>query len=88
VYWPRNTEYEIFNTGGTNTRWGRFLVVNHRTVFESAVVAPREVRRERERKGRCSIGKAQTGTGPPPSWPSSGLTCFELANNHHWRGVS
>jgi hypothetical protein len=85
IYYPRNTEYEIFLVNGKAHTLGAFFVLNHRTPLDEGVppVGPIGERGHRE-GGLIELDKH--------NWPWSmclipilKVDLFELANNHVWR---
>ena len=84
VYYPRNTEYEIFTTAKRPHTLGALLAVNHKTVFDlSALPIGRIAERAHEEGALLDLEKH--------NWPWSIALVplvrpdlFELANNHHW----
>jgi hypothetical protein len=85
VYWPRNTEYEIFNTGGTNHTLGALLVVNHRTVFDLPSLPLREVAARARKEGALLDLEKHNWNWSAALVAIVRPDLFELANNHHWR---
>ncbi len=84
VYYPRNTEYEIFTTAKRAHTLGALLAVNHQTVFDlSALPISRVAERAHAEGALLDLEKH--------NWPWSMALVplvrpdlFELANNHHW----
>jgi hypothetical protein len=85
VYWPRNTEYELFRVNAKTHTLGAFFLLNHREVPDLGVPPVRP-----------PVGKARAEGAlvelDKHNWPWSmmlvpvlGVDLFELANNHHWR---
>lgn len=85
VWYPRNTEYEIFRTGDRPHTLGAVVLIGHRDRFDVPVFPLREVaRRARAEGGLIDLEKH--------NWPWSiamvpylPVDLFELANNHHWQ---
>jgi hypothetical protein len=85
VYYPMNTEYEIFTVDRKPHMLGAVFVLNHRTPFVDGVppVGP-VARRARSEGGLLELDKH--------NWPWSmaivpvlNVDLYELANNHCWR---
>ncbi len=84
VFYPRNTEYEIFTTAKRAHTLGAVLAVNHKTVFDvSALPVSRIAERAHAEGALLDLEKH--------NWPWSMALVplvrpdlFELANNHHW----
>ena len=85
VFWPINTEYEIFTVNRKPHTLGAFFVLNHRTVFERGVPPVRPIAEQaRKEGGLIEMDKH--------NWPWSMMLVpvikpdlYELANNHVWR---
>jgi hypothetical protein len=85
VFYPRNTEYEIFTVAKKPHMLGAFFVLNHQSIFEEGVppVGPVAQRARRE-GGLLEMDKH--------NWPWSMMLVpvvrpdlYELSNNHIWR---
>jgi len=85
VYWPLNTEYEIFTVNGVRHTLGAVFAINHRRPFERGVPPVTHVaEKTHEEGGLLELDKH--------NWPWSmaivpvmGVDLFELSNNHIWR---
>ena len=85
VIWPRNTEYEIFTTGGRQHTLGALFLLNHRSVFTNGAPPWGPVAARAKAEGALlDMDKLD--------WPCSlllppvtGAQLYELANNHMWR---
>ncbi|HRI16849.1 MAG TPA: CehA/McbA family metallohydrolase [Verrucomicrobiota bacterium] len=84
VWYPRNTEYEIFRTGNVDHTLGALLILNHKTRFETPVF-PLSVLAQKARAEGALVDLEKH------NWPWSMALVpvikpdlFELANNHHW----
>jgi len=85
VYYPLNSEYEIFTTGGTNHTSGAFMIAHHKQPFDVPVFPlKRVVALARSQGALIDLEKH--------NWPWSVVIVpivkpdlFELANNHLWR---
>ncbi len=85
VYYPRNTEYEIFSIDGKRHTLGAVFVLNHKSVFQRGVppVTPIAMK-ARQEKALLELDKH--------NWPWSmmlvpimNVDLYELSNNHIWR---
>jgi hypothetical protein len=85
VYYPRNTEYELFTVNKKSHTLGAFFALNHRTVFEVGAPPVRGIAERIHREGGLiELDKH--------NWPWSMMLIpvmqpdlYELANNHVWR---
>lgn len=84
VFYPRNTEYEIFRVGKKSHTLGALFILNHKTLFEEGLPPVRPVvKRAREEGALLELDKH--------NWPWSmmlapvfNVDLYELANNHMW----
>ena len=85
VFWPRNTEYEIFSVGTNRHTLGAVFVLGHTNVFTNGVPNLRPVAERAKAEGALlDLDKHD--------WPWAmalpavmGVQLYELANNHVWR---
>ncbi len=85
VYYPLNTEYEIFRTAGQAHTLGAVFVLNHQQPLRHPVPTVRGVAQESRQQGALlDLDKH--------SWPWSlmivpimNVDLFELSNNHLWQ---
>lgn len=84
AWYPRNTEYEIFNTGNKPHTLGAVVILNHRTRFAEPII-PLKTMAARARAEGALLDLEKH------NWPWSialaailKVDLFELANNHHW----
>lgn len=84
VWYPRNTEYEIFRTGQSNHTLGAFLIVNHRTRFEMPVLPLKAVAEKARAEGALIDLEKHNWPWSIAIVPLLNVDLFELANNHHW----
>ena len=84
VWHPRNTEYEIFRTGGRNHTLGAFLIVNHRSRFDLPTFPLREVAARARAEGALIDLEKHNWPWSIAIVPLLDVDLFELANNHHW----
>ncbi len=85
VWFPRNTEYEIFKVGASNHTLGAFLIVNHRTRFSQPVFPLRRVADQARAEGALIDLEKHNWPWSLAIVPLIKPDLFELANNHHWR---
>jgi hypothetical protein len=84
VFWPVNTEYEIFTVNGQRHTLGAVFVLNHRTPLEPGAPPVKPIAAEaRAQRALLDLDKH--------SWPWSlmlvpvmNVDLFELTNNHIW----
>ncbi len=84
VYYPRNTEYEIFRVGAKSHTLGAVFILNHKTPFEEGVPPVKPVVAKARAEGALlELDKH--------NWPWSTaiaaalrVDLYELANNHMW----
>lgn len=91
VWYPRNTEYEIFRSGGKAHTLGAFLIVGHKERFDIPVFPLRRVSERAHAEGGLIDLEKHNWNWSMPIVPVLKPDLFELANNHHWRagyGVS
>lgn len=85
VYYPRNTEYELFTVNKKSHTLGAFFALNHRTVFDLGAPPVRNIaERIHSEGGLIELDKH--------NWPWSMMLIpvmqpdlYELSNNHVWR---
>jgi len=85
VYYPRNTEYELFTVNKKPHTLGAFFALNHRTVLDAGAPPVRGIAEQIHREGGLiELDKH--------NWPWSMMLIpvmqpdlYELANNHVWR---
>lgn len=85
VYYPRNTEYELFTVNKKSHTLGAFFALNHRTVFDVGAPPVRGIAERIHREGGLiELDKH--------NWPWSMMLIpimqpdlYELSNNHLWR---
>jgi peptidoglycan/xylan/chitin deacetylase (PgdA/CDA1 family) len=85
VWYPRNTEYEIFRVGQRNHTLGAFLIVNHRTRFEMPVLPLQAVAEKARAEGALIDLEKHNWPWSIAIVPLLKVDLFELANNHHWQ---
>jgi hypothetical protein len=85
VYYPRNTEYELFTVNKKSHTLGAFFALNHRTVLDVGAPPVRGIAERIHREGGLiELDKH--------NWPWSMMLIpvmqpdlYELSNNHVWR---
>jgi len=85
VYYPLNTEYEIFTTGKKQHTLGAILIVGHRTPFDMPVFPLSRVLEKARTEGALLDLEKHNWPWSMALVPLLGVDLYELANNHHWR---
>lgn len=85
VWFPRNTEYEIFRSGGKAHTLGAFLIVGHHERFDVPVFPLKRVAERAHAEGGLIDLEKHNWNWSVPIVPVLKPDLFELANNHHWR---
>lgn len=85
VWFPRNTEYEIFRSGGKVHTLGALLVVGHKERFDIPVFPLRRVSERAHAEGGLIDLEKHNWPWSVAIVPVLKPDLFELANNHHWR---
>ena len=85
VWFPRNTEYEIFTTAGKQHTLGALLLINHKTVFDIPVLPLRRVAERAHAEGALLDLEKHNWEWSMAIVPLVKPDLFELANNHLWR---
>ena len=85
VIYPRNTEYEIFQTGRQKHTLGAFVIVNHRQPFDLPVLPWRRVAERARAEGALIDFEKHNWEWSAALAPIVRPDLFELANNHLWR---
>ena len=85
VYWPRNTEYELFSVGGKSHTLGAVFILGHRAL--PSLGAPPIKPAIDALRGEGVLLELDKHNWP---WsmmlvPVLNVDLYELANNHHWR---
>jgi hypothetical protein len=84
VWHPRNTEYEIFQTGNSNHMLGAVLILNHRTRFDRPVFPLAGIAEKARAEGALLDLEKHNWPWSVALVPLLKVDLFELANNHHW----
>lgn len=85
VWFPRNTEYEIFRAGGKAHTLGAFLILGHKERFDIPVFPLRRVSERAHAEGGLIDLEKHNWPWSVAIVPVLKPDLFELANNHHWR---
>jgi len=85
VWYPRNTEYEIFRSGGKQHTLGALLIVGHRERFDIPVFPLKRISERAHAEGGLIDLEKHNWNWSVPIVPVLKPDLFELANNHHWR---
>lgn len=83
-WYPRNTEYEIFQVGQSNHTLGAILIVNHRTRFDLPALPLKAVAAKARAEGALIDLEKHNWNWSMAVVPLLKPDLFELANNHHW----
>jgi peptidoglycan/xylan/chitin deacetylase (PgdA/CDA1 family) len=84
VYYPRNTEYEIFTTAKRPHTLGALLAINHKTVFDLSALPISQVAERAHAEGALLDLEKHNWPWSMALVPLVRPDLFELANNHHW----
>lgn len=85
VWYPVNSEYEIFKTDGKNHTLGAFLVINHKQPLDLTVLPLRAVADRARAEGALIDLEKHNWNWSIAVVPLLNVDLFELGNNHHWR---
>jgi hypothetical protein len=85
VWYPRNSEYEIFKVKGHNHTLGAFLVLNHRTPFDMQCLPLAAIAKQAHEEGALIDLEKHNWEWAAVVAPTLPVDLFELANNHDWR---
>ena len=85
VWFPRNTEYEIFTTAGKSHTLGALLLINHKTVFDVPALPLRRVAERAHAEGALLDLEKHNWEWSMAIVPLVKPDLFELSNNHLWR---
>lgn len=84
VWYPRNTEYEIFRTGNSQHTLGALLILNHRTRFDQPIFPLSRIAEKARAEGALIDLEKHNWPWSIALVPLLNVDLFELANNHHW----
>jgi hypothetical protein len=85
VYYPVNTEYEIFTVGRQAHMLGAVFVLNHQRSLEEGIPPVRPVARQARRQGGLLELDKHNWPWSMAIVPLMDVDLFELSNNHCWR---
>ncbi|MBI5384484.1 MAG: CehA/McbA family metallohydrolase [Verrucomicrobia bacterium] len=85
VFWPRNTEYEIFTIGNKRHTLGAVFALGHRTPFTNGAPPAGPIAEQARREGALLDLDKHDWPWSMALVPLLGVDLYELANNHHWR---
>jgi hypothetical protein len=85
VWYPRNTEYEIFTVGKNRHTLGAFLILNHRRPFDIPMFPLADVAKQAHEDGALIDLEKHNWEWAAVVAPLLPVNLFELANNHNWR---
>ncbi|MCR9294033.1 MAG: CehA/McbA family metallohydrolase [bacterium] len=85
VYYPMNTEYEIFTVDGQRHTQGAVFVLHHQQPFDLAAPPVEDVARDARKQGALLDLDKHSWNWSAMIVPMMNVDLFELSNNHHWR---
>lgn len=85
VYWPVNTEYEIFTVRGQRHTLGAVFVLNHQQALALSAPPVGPIAHEARRQGGFLELDKHNWPWSMMLVPQMQVELFELANNHMWR---
>jgi hypothetical protein len=85
VFYPRNTEYEIFTVGKERHTLGAIFVLNHRTLLDRGVPPVRPIAEQAHKEGALLELDKHNWPWSMMLVPVANVDLYELANNHVWR---
>jgi hypothetical protein len=85
VYYPVNTEYEIFTVNQKAHMLGAVFVLNHKTAFEDGVPPVTPIARRVRNEGALLELDKHNWPWSMAIVPLMQVDLFELSNNHCWR---
>jgi hypothetical protein len=85
VYYPLNTEYELFHVDEKPHTLGAFFVLNHRSILDLATPPVRPVAEQARKEGALLELDKHNWPWSMMIVPIMNVDLFELANNHVWR---
>jgi peptidoglycan/xylan/chitin deacetylase (PgdA/CDA1 family) len=85
VFYPRNTEYEIFTVNERSHTLGALFVLNHKSAFTLGAPPVRPIAEQARREGALLDLDKHNWPWSMALVPILPVDLFELANNHHWR---
>jgi hypothetical protein len=85
VWYPRNTEYEIFKVGGKPHTLGAFLILNHHSAFDEQCLPLATIAKQAHAEGALIDLEKHNWEWAAVVAPVLPVDLFEVANNHNWR---
>ena len=85
VFWPVNTEYELFTVNGQRHTLGAVFVLNHKEPLRPAAPPVGPVAAEARAQGAILDLDKHSWPWSMMLVPTMNVDLFELANNHVWR---
>jgi len=85
VFWPCNTEYEIFTIGEKRHTLGAVFALGHKAPFTNGAPPLGPVAEAARRQGALLDLDKHDWPWSMALVPLLGVDLYELANNHHWR---
>ncbi|HXJ61699.1 MAG TPA: CehA/McbA family metallohydrolase [Verrucomicrobiae bacterium] len=85
VYYPRNTEYEIFTTAKKQHTLGALFIIHHQTFWDIPTFPLRRLAERARAEGALLDLDKHNWEWSMAIVPILKPDLFELANNHHWR---
>jgi hypothetical protein len=85
VFWPRNTEYEIFTVSNRSHTLGAVFALGHKTPFTQGGPPVGGIARQAHGEGALLDLDKHDWPWSMALVPVMGVDLYELANNHHWR---
>jgi len=84
VFYPRNTEYEIFRVGKKTHTLGALFFLNHKTLFEEGLPPVRPIVQKARAEGALLELDKHNWPWSMMLAPVFNVDLYELANNHMW----
>jgi len=84
VFYPRNTEYEIFFVGKKKHTLGALFFLNHKTLFEEGLPPVRPIVQKARAEGALLELDKHNWPWSMMLAPVFNVDLYELANNHMW----
>jgi hypothetical protein len=84
VFYPRNTEYEIFRVGQKSHTLGALFILNHKTLFEQGLPPVRPIVAKARAEGALLELDKHNWPWSMMLAPVFNVDLYELSNNHMW----
>jgi hypothetical protein len=85
VFYPRNTEYEIFTTARKKHTQGAILIVGHKSIFDLPALPLSKVGERARAEGALLDLEKHNWPWSMALVPLLQVDLYEIANNHLWR---